>query len=395
MKKMAFFPLLIGMFGSVGAQQVTLTGDWLLTHIKVNGAKRDVYQNVTFGNDGRFVIMGYELATWKFQKGNSKRIILKSDVEKKFNGPIDIVSLDSSSLITRKDKMEYYYIRIQSDEVFRKNKQSGLSGVWQGETPEGENVYLRFDLPNRFFFLSLFEGGNSVSSGYWISDTQNRSLIIIAQTHCCDKKSVFRLEPDTMLTLTHGKNVQVFYRVDTSKALFNPLNFTREQVEETGDGSLPPRWVDLTETIASLENVKRLNYRKADLLHSVGVFKYSDVSVVFSIENESTVSSTFYEYQNRDTILLMQEERKVYSGSPFFPLTEPYAYRVVGHEAITVPAGTFNCTVVEAVGDFNDERVKLWMIDSRPGIYAKMISVQKPLSRERYMVMELVEIKSE
>ncbi|MCF6357375.1 MAG: DUF3108 domain-containing protein, partial [Draconibacterium sp.] len=72
-----------------------------------------------------------------------------------------------------------------------------------------------------------------------------------------------------------------------------------------------------------------------------------------------------------------------------FPF-ESETYRIVGKEEIKTPAGTFNCTAIEAIGDF-DESLKIWMINDKPGIIAKVIK-DKSGTFGHFIVFELSEI---
>ena len=58
----------------------------------------------------------------------------------------------------------------------------------------------------------------------------------------------------------------------------------------------------------------------------------------------------------------------------FFPQVDIAPYKELKKEKITVPAGTFNCTVV--VGTDYDVLYKYWLIDNKPGIFARIV-VQK------------------
>ncbi|MBN2238122.1 MAG: hypothetical protein JW729_11220, partial [Bacteroidales bacterium] len=74
---------------------------------------------------------------------------------------------------------------------------------------------------------------------------------------------------------------------------------------------------------------------------------------------------------------------------PLYPLKDD-TYRVVGQEQITTPAGTFDCTVLEVIYDY-DIAKKLWMINDKIGVYAKIIE-DKPGSFGKYAIFELQEI---
>ena len=56
--------------------------------------------------------------------------------------------------------------------------------------------------------------------------------------------------------------------------------------------------------------------------------------------------------------------------SPYFSYMRP-KIKIINKEDITVPAGTFECTVVELKNMFGEVQ-KVWMINNLPGIYAKV-----------------------
>jgi hypothetical protein len=60
---------------------------------------------------------------------------------------------------------------------------------------------------------------------------------------------------------------------------------------------------------------------------------------------------------------------------------------------ITTPAGTFECTVLESI-DYDEVRKKLWMINDRLGIYARIIEENPDEIFGHYSVYELQEIKT-
>ena len=78
-------------------------------------------------------------------------------------------------------------------------------------------------------------------------------------------------------------------------------------------------------------------------------------------------------------------------SNPIYPL-EGILYRVVGEEQITTPAGTFECTVLEAV-NYSDVLKKLWMVNDKIGVYAKIIEENPDENSGYYYIYELQEIK--
>ncbi|AMC11206.1 hypothetical protein Lupro_08035 [Lutibacter profundi] len=59
----------------------------------------------------------------------------------------------------------------------------------------------------------------------------------------------------------------------------------------------------------------------------------------------------------------------------FFPKENLNIYKVVGTENVATAIGTFECTVVEGYGDF-DGKIKYWMVNEKPGVFAKIVKVK-------------------
>jgi len=77
----------------------------------------------------------------------------------------------------------------------------------------------------------------------------------------------------------------------------------------------------------------------------------------------------------------------------FFPMDQPEFFRVIGIEDCKTTLGIFKCTVVEGIGDY-DLKVKYWMINNKPGVFAKIIMSKKEENPFDYTnVYELIEIK--
>lgn len=77
----------------------------------------------------------------------------------------------------------------------------------------------------------------------------------------------------------------------------------------------------------------------------------------------------------------------------FFPKENLNLYKVVGTENVATAIGTFECTVVEGYGDF-DGKIKYWMVNEKPGVFAKIVKVKDAMVPFGYTnVITLKEIK--
>ena len=110
--------------------------------------------------------------------------------------------------------------------------------------------------------------------------------------------------------------------------------------------------------------------------------------------DETRISLTNLSITVKDTIQYSESIKgSMYNEyNDFFPQEELSPFRLATTETITVPAGTFNCKVIE--GFYDDAKVKYWMIIDKPGIYAKIIREDIGLfDKVEYSIIELEDIK--
>jgi len=193
------------------------------------------------------------------------------------------------------------------------------------------------------------------------------------------------LEPDTKST----KVVNAVARLGFTEADFFNENGDYKYYDD--EEKLP--WKDTDEMLMSLENVKQLVYKFSTLDEDTGIFEDKILTAdVNSNPAEQTLSIDFifYGYDRYNP----HEDSELPPNNEYSNLLYPEeenTFRVSGSEQIITPAGTFDCTVVEVAGSF-ETRKKLWMINNKPGVYAKIIA-DKPGPFGQYSVYELLEIK--
>jgi len=113
MKKLIILSTLFIFAFSANAQKSKLVGSWLMTKVEAEGGTEHPYQIFDFNEDGRFMALGMELGTWKYQK-KGKKIIMESTMDKDFNGEGKILKLTKSKLIVNKDGAKLYYTKINT-----------------------------------------------------------------------------------------------------------------------------------------------------------------------------------------------------------------------------------------------------------------------------------------
>ncbi|NOR44839.1 MAG: hypothetical protein GQ534_04565 [Candidatus Delongbacteria bacterium] len=173
------------------------------------------------------------------------------------------------------------------------------------------------------------------------------------------------------------------------------LSFSEEDFPELTDKDPSLPWMDFYNMVSTLNDVKHLKYRRGSLIEELNTFNYSTIlSKIETNTDKQSVRYTNLSISYGDTMQFSENFKGGMSEmyNDFFPRNEMMFYRFLGVETIEVPAGKFECTVVEGVD--TNYNVKYWMINNKPGIYAKIIEEGVGQFDElEYFVYELEEIK--
>lgn len=405
MKKITLLTvLLISFIVNIAAQQSVLVGEWLLEKTVSNKEVKNPYQITNFSEDGNLIIMGIPFATWKYNQGK-KIINLHSDFDKSFNGQAKIQTLTKQELTFTLDGKQMYFTKINTSG----NANSGLVGTWTFlDVPyAGVNTFITFKAPDAYTFVQKDGGMTTTINGTWYVNLPNKTLILTSmggENFLKGKSKLLGIDGNN-LTLQNDKNVYKATKEAQNKPKIVHLSFTEadfydangDYKYEDEDQKLP--WHELSidgiqNTYASIDS---LVYTYKTLVENTGVFeeKILTAKPQVNLEGNEAQSVTFeyiFNGYDRNSVPkdyeLSVEKLSQYS-SPLFPLKSD-TFRVTGEEEITIPAGTFTCTVVEAMGKF-DELQKIWLINDMPGIVAKLIK-EKPGDFSYYHLYELQKI---
>jgi len=405
MKKITLLTvLLISIVANTAAQQSVLVGEWLLEKSVSNKEVKNPYQITNFSNDGNLIIMGIPFATWKYNQG--KQIInLHSDFDKSFNGQAKIQTLTKQELTFTLDGKQMYFTKINTSG----NANSGLVGTWTfSDVPyAGVNTIITFKAPDTYTFVQKDGGMTTTINGTWYVNLPNKTLIITSMggENFLKGKSKLLGINDNNLTVQNNKNVYKATKESQNKPKIEHLSFTEADFYDANgdykyeDENQKLPWYELStygiqNTYASIDS---LVYAYKTLVENTGVFekKILTAKPKVNMEGDEAQGITFeYIFNGYDRSSVPKDyelsvEKLTQYSSPLFPL-KPDTFRVVGEEEITIPAGTFTCTVVEAMGKF-DELQKIWLINDMPGIIAKVIK-EKPGDFSYYHLYELQKI---
>lgn len=402
-KLMVLSSLCILLTGNIAAQKSKLVGSWLMTEAQVGTDVQNPYQITDYNEDGSFVVMGIEAGTWQYNKV-SNSIVMQSELDKDFNGEAKIINLTNKELILSKDGVKMFYTKVNKAEIIENNKNSGLIGTWEfNDVPYPEaKIVVTFTEPDAYTMIQKEEGMTGTFKGTWIFNSQDKSLLIIG----FNSENVFRgnssvkITPETISIENNNKVYNGIKKAERTEKI-ERLTFSQEDFyDENGDykynddeQKLP--WQDAYEMMTYLEQVHQLVYNFSTLLSDTNSFETKTLTANIRANAEESILNIENIFKGYDSYTL-SDDQEIPSNdydtyNKLYPL-EDFSFRVAGNEEITVPAGTFNCTVIEAVNGY-DENMKVWMIIDMPGIIAKVIRDNPEENFGHYFLFELQEIK--
>ncbi len=384
---------------------------------------------------------------WKYDK-KSKTLTIDAPKFKELDGSNKVEKKGDELVLLTQKSAKAFFTKIDRDKITKENKASGLIGLWKIEidysnntvsegaveeateevveeevveevveettnvnTSEETNSYIEVN----YLFLKntnlySYGQGNGGSSGVWILNKKEKTFTIIGRyvqfsgintiIEITDKKFVFK-----------DKNGQEYSAIRTEQDAknYDKLDFREEEYFEITDNgnsrSVKTRvdvsklpWNDFYTNIEYLKNIKTLKYTCLKPIEQFELF-------------EKTELSTPVKYNQEENIIIINDIYNGYSGDnaneikygeldffekpkyhPFFIFEKILTGKIIGQEQITTPVGTFQCTVIEGYSDW-DKKMKLWMINDKPGVYAKIIkSEKKPWGDYEYLSFILKEI---
>ncbi len=403
MKKTLLIITLLLVLTGVNAQENSVAGSWILTKIETQKGTQDVFAPVEFQPEGNFLAMDIKMGTWKYLKKAGK-VHITSEQFRVANGDNKIVKLDNEELVLENPDAKMFFLRINKKKMAAENNASGLIGTWKLDSDDNQLLKLLiFKAPDSLIYVEKEPGSTSRAVGSWIYNKKDNSLIItlFGQNTGFRGKNKITIGKDSFTLENNGVIAKAVREKTSSKT--EHLNFTEDDFFDS-DGNfkyendaqkLP--WNDKQAMMDYLATIHRLIYKYSVLIPDAGTFRSKILKADVAVENGGDKACIDYIFNGYDKEHLPEDTQlppNCYDDLTYnnlFPLKSA-SFRVAGKEKITTPAGTFQCTVLEAVGSF-DRLLKMWMIDDKPGVYAKIIMENKDPRFGFYNVYELQEIK--
>ncbi len=378
------------------AETGDITRQWLMTTAALGGNTEEVYKTVTFNLDGSTVMEGRNFGTWKADT-TGQTIEIRSEMIPEFAGNWEIVKKSAGKLVLQSNHGTLSFIAYNPDKIAQANQASHLAGVWKLGVKNDENadVYLYFKTPDKLLLYLQGEGFTGRVSGRWFFDEKEQSVLITARENLLKGKSFLKqVSPTAFLLENKGEKItgtRLQQNAADREQLPSFENIST-MVENNGDTTNSPLcsetfpWYNREAKEDYLRHIAALEYKKSTLLEGFDVFVTKDITAHLSFdENDGTVEM--------DDIFTPLPMADCSEDTVFYPLEEPFEYALSGEKEITVPAGTFECLVIDFADDFNESRTRLYMIRNRPGVYAKIVTITKDFNEEIYTKYELSGIK--
>ena len=403
MKKLTFLLIAI-MVLAVSANAQEVEGSWLVTKIVVGDKVHEPLFVLEYNAEGSVITQGINVGTWSHNQKEEK-LIMESSMDKDFGGDCKIISLNQKNLNFEKSGEKWFLSKLDMDQIAKQNSESGLIGSWEFADEENEEVtrVLTFEAPDSFTLIEKQPGMESTNGGMWIYNEQEKSLLVLSRRIKINgKNKIHKINENELLLENSGEEIIIRKLADNS-SMIERLNFTEDDFfDENGnykydgeEGKLP--WTDSFEMLMSLVNTSQLEYNFSTLVEGTDVFETKElIADVKADKEEQTLSIDFIfygydRYNLPDDTQLPPNKLDMSYGNQFFPLGEE-SFRVVGKEDLETVSGTYNCTVVESTGS-SEQRYKLWMINDKPGVYAKIIEDKEGMFGH-YHIYELKSINT-
>lgn len=368
MKPRFVFILFFALFTGKGyGQEESIHGNWILSTVETPGRQIHPYLLNSFDSSGAVFVYGQEVAGWS-QRDQS--VYLKSDRVKIYNGHFRILRHTSGQLILGGDSVTIYYDRAydrkQNNPVYQQ-----LLGTWMIYGTNGS--FVRFEEDGRFVMVKITPGGTVTTKGTWLFIPGIRSFVVLADVDVLRKKNtILTINKDYMEVVTDSIHYQLDKRPEVSQ--LEHLNFDEDDLTGNDDSQPDLPWND--DLLWSfLPKIKYVNYVRSVYYPGVKTFLDEDISVDISVDaaKQSITFSTYKDLGEERIPLFTVSKGPVHNAyNRFFPQKTLDYYRVIDRKRPWKYEGkTYECTVVN--GMTGDRKYQYWMINSMPGIYARII----------------------
>jgi len=361
--------IILFLFGIKSYSQ-DLQGTWLMIRVERNQKVDEPYILTRFKPDGKMYFRNFEIAEWK-KSGN--QLIFNSKFDPKFSGKARILKLDNQELVYQKGSDKYRYIRYDHEQLMKDTIYQKLTGVWQLYGKQNRIYYLgtNHEFSEKVFFID----GTMSTKGEWYYLPEQKAIVIQADIEALKGKSQILFVNKDILKL---KNKEVYeYTLYRKKYVEKPeesLTFTFEELEQTNSDEHDLPWSDEA-LLGFLPSVETLYYSRETFEKDIYAYYEEDIELDVEVDTgDKRITFTTYRFNDEERIPENKTTKAFLENTynRFFPQEDIGPFRVMSNDAkLTIDEKDYYCTVVE--GFNGDDRVKYWMINDMPGVYARVI----------------------
>jgi hypothetical protein len=341
-----------------------------------------------FTDDGKVLLRDFEIGTWQ-RKSNTLQ--MKSKRYPVYNGDFEMSFPADNELLLKNNKTEVLLIKYDLKQLQADSGYQNLIGTWK-ISGQDTNL-LRLNNDGQFTLLTVGQDMNMSTNGGWLCIPKQKIFVLQGNTDILDgKNQIVQQGKDYMEVLNHDMHYQL------EKLPAHPpvehLTFKEEDLPENNPDESKLPWRDFYAMKNYLSGIKTLRYDKSDYYKEVDAFVTTEIYTKIENKDKSIKFVNYYE-PNEEAVKLSETLKghlqNAYNN--FFPQKDLNYYKVVDTQReITVEAGTFVCTLVE--GMTGDTKYRYWMINDRPGVFAKIIiENDDAFGNAIYQKYELTEIE--
>jgi len=384
-KSILFLGLILISIISIKTSSAQMAKFWLFTNGEVAGEKGEAYIVLEF-NENKEIKMGpWAAGTWDYNS-KKKTLTIESEMLDKLHGKWEVAKLTDDELELKRKDAKMYFLNFDTEKLSVDNKDFEFLGSWKIDGEDG--VYLSFELPN------ISKRGNTIKTKerYWFYNKEENTITIIYKAFAPGKKMKIEKQNDNSILLVNNDGKMKLTRIINDTSGREIIAFPSDEDPDFNKNIESFAWSNYDNNIANLKSVKRLVYNRYELLKTFNFFdstksgtniKYDEAANEIEVELLFIVGNNKYnDYKSSPTNL-------------FFPLLKPEGVKQLEDATIEVPAGSFDCQVVEAKLEGGKTIARLYLIKDKPGVYARMVFLNRNnLSDDiKYIVYELSEIR--
>lgn len=401
MKKTILFIIgILGLISITNAQKYKIEGNWLLNKVIIEDKIHEPSIIMDFNHSGIVYIEGREIASWRYKEAI---LSLESTIKKNYNGNFKLVETSTNEIVFENNTQSWHLSKYDLAKIKTQNIQSGFLGTWK-LNDNNSNILklLTFNSPDNFISIEKQDGYETRSKGRWVFDKSSNKLLMIGRIDAIrGKNKVLKLDNKEFILENHQATISA-QRIVQNANRIKRLTFNQEMFIDENDNfiydadeeKLP--WKNSYQMMESLKNTDQLVYNYANLIENTKTFENKTLKSNVKTNQKTPMLNIDYIFNGYDrhnlpdNSELPDNQLNFRLDNKVYPLKDIY-YRIAGQETITTKAGIFNCTILEAYSDMLEESYKLWLVNNKPGVYAKIIA-DKPGTFGHYHIYELIDL---